>query len=240
MIAIVGDIHGRFKELYDAIDRLEDKVKDEIKAVVLLGDVMPIRDKNDLFYSFLKEKYRKMELYSFREYYKKGYVPKLTYFIGGNHEPYCYLGEDKKELIENLIYLGRVGNFELNGLKFAFLSGIYSPKHYYDSKREDCKSHAVVYFNENDLQKLEKLIDEQTILLLHEHLELNPKNQKRKTPLDDMLKTHKVKAIFAGHLHVYQKYHYHGIPLIYLAKFPLENSIYIIDDERVLHSKTFK
>ncbi len=244
MIAIVGDIHGRFKELYEKISMIENEIGQNIESIILLGDVMPIRNEKDLENSFVKEKYKNLELYSYREFYKRGFVPKKTYFIGGNHEPYCYLGEEKKELIENLVYLGRVGKFKLNNLEFTYLSGIYSPKHYNNIKNskedkryklkhystnEDCSSKNIIYFNKRHLSKLEQLLNHSDILLLHEHLQINPKENKRITPLDEIVEKKRPSHIFLGHLHMFKEYEYKGIKLTYLSKFPNKNSIYIID-----------
>jgi predicted phosphodiesterase len=124
-IAVVGDIHGHWLELREAILTLH--ASSALDLVLQVGDAQPVRDALDLSYMPGPEKHR--ALGNFAQVIGPWPIP--TWFISGNHEPFNYL-ESMPEgglLLENLEYLGRHFSRTVGNLHFAGVSGIFSPKY---------------------------------------------------------------------------------------------------------------
>lgn len=119
-IAVVGCCHG----LLDAIYRAVPKVAE---LVVVCGDFQALRNLSDLDTMAVPRKYR--QLGDFHRYYSGEKVaPRLTIFVGGNHECSAYLGELPYGgwVAPNIFYLGRQGAVVYRGVRIAGISGIYN------------------------------------------------------------------------------------------------------------------
>jgi len=157
-IAIVGDIHGDLKQMYDAVSYTG------ADFILQLGDFHAIRDEADLNRFPIPQKHRKLG--DFPDFYNKGEVPIPTFFISGNHDNAYWHSEhpEGKELITNLNYLGRSGVGEFGGLKVGWVSGNYSPKGFEGSKKPPKYNH----FTKEDVKKLIALKEGVDVLLFHD------------------------------------------------------------------------
>lgn len=154
--AVVGDIHGRFEDLANALDRVRDKwgLLDFILAV---GDVEPNRGYEDHLGVVGPPRYRKV-----------GDFPRVAagdislgaplYFIGGNHDPYPALDQaGAGEWAPGVWWLGRCGVSKVADVNVGFLSGIYSRK-YSDTpemRRKDPKQR--IYWHRSEVERLTRV-----------------------------------------------------------------------------------
>jgi len=169
-IAIFGDIHGHWCDFRDAVLALHSQAP--LDLVLQCGDAQPIRDEDDLEYVHCPMKYRKPgDFWMFHEGAERFPVPVL--FIGGNHEPWNFLDQNREGgiLAPNIEFMGWVGMREIMGISIIGISGVYSPKHfnaphpkwaYPISKRRQAS-----YFNNEDVEKALEF-GKADILLLYE------------------------------------------------------------------------
>jgi len=133
--AAAGDVHGYTHALVDLVCAWEQETGDDISFVLQVGDFEPHRDLDDLRTMAAPMKYK--ELGAFHEYFTgRATFPWPVYFVGGNHEPYGFLGQHPQGawLVPNCRYLGRVGVITLAGLRVVFLTGIYREKDFRASR----------------------------------------------------------------------------------------------------------
>jgi len=126
-IAAFGCLHGMLDEMYQAVERYETQNNAHIEFVIVCGDCQTVRHSDDLLCLAVPNKYKKMG--DFYEYYSgKKTIPKLTIFIGGNHEASNYLMTLPYGgwVCENFYYLGYAGVIRYKGLRIAGVSGIYN------------------------------------------------------------------------------------------------------------------
>lgn len=126
-VAIFGCLHGMLNEMYDLVLSSEKHYKTTIDIVIVCGDCQTIRHFDDLKCLSVPDKYKKIG--DFHEYYsgvKK--IPKLTIFVGGNHEASNYLMTLPYGgwVCDNFYYLGYAGVIRYKGLRIAGVSGIYN------------------------------------------------------------------------------------------------------------------
>lgn len=128
-MAVVGCTHGALDLIYDSVAQLELENNYTIDAVLCCGDFQAIRNSYDLETIVTPNKYRKYV--DFWAYYAGHKVaPKLTIFIGGNHEAIAH----SRELYyggwaaPNIYFLGYSGVVNLGGVRIGGFSGIYDPK----------------------------------------------------------------------------------------------------------------
>ncbi|GMM32534.1 RNA lariat debranching enzyme [Martiniozyma asiatica (nom. inval.)] len=124
-IAIEGCCHGSLDAIYARLEQIPPFEKPEL--LIICGDFQSIRDKNDLKFMSVPDKYK--QLGDFHRYYSgESVAPILTLFIGGNHEASNYLEEVKFGgfVASNIYYLGRSGVVWYKGLRICGLSGIYN------------------------------------------------------------------------------------------------------------------
>lgn len=250
-IAIVGDVHGKIKQMYESILDIETKRDINIDTIIQIGDFQAIRNKKDLQYLAVPGKHK--DIGDFPDFHKKGEVPKKTFFIGGNHENDHWLSKyhDGKEIIKNLSYLGRSGVREINGLKIGWVSGNYSSKGY-TKERKKIRYH---HFTMEDTQKI---LDEGRnidVLLFHDWPCIRMLNQGvieesishqdmleqaiirslGNVELYDVLRKIKPSYIFSGHMHMplslEKKLDDSNVRFIGLNKFDRPYSICILDTD---------
>ena len=151
--ALVGDIHGRFGMLADALDEARRRWG-RFDFVLAVGDVEPNRGHEDHLGVVGPSRYRKI-----------GDFPSVVtgdidlgaplYFIAGNHDPYPALDRTGPgEWAPDVWWLGRWGITRIGNINVAFVSGIYSPK-YSDApepRRDNAKQRT--YWHRSELEQL--------------------------------------------------------------------------------------
>jgi len=154
----------------------EVRYKVSLRFVLQVGDFEPHRHDADLRTMDCPSKYRKLG--DFPDFFAGHQeFPWPIYFIGGNHEPYGYLDKypEGGELIANCRYLGRAETLELEGLRVAGLTGIYSPEFFTQSRPtlQDFGKLSLrrwTYFHEDDVDRLLAQNEGQAVdvLILHD------------------------------------------------------------------------
>jgi len=151
--ALVGDIHGNFEVLAEALDAARGRWG-QLDVVLAVGDVEPNRGFEDHLGVVGPPRYRKV-----------GDFPRILkgeidlgvplYFIAGNHDPYPALDEaGAGEWAPGVWWLGRWGITKIRDVNVGFLSGIYSPK--YSDLLEPKRDHAKqrTYWHRSELEHL--------------------------------------------------------------------------------------
>ena len=126
-IAVFGCLHGMLNEMYKTVLDHERQTRSTIDFILVCGDCQTLRHYDDLACLAVPNKYK--QLGDFHEYYAgKKQVPKLTIFVGGNHEASNYLMTLPYGgwVCENFYYLGYAGVVNYKGLRIAGISGIYN------------------------------------------------------------------------------------------------------------------
>ncbi len=129
LIAGVGDIHGRFRRVQEWIAKLEEGRGRKVDAIFAVGDVEAFTQAED---HRRKASKRGMPA-EFSEYAAgQARLDRPLYFIGGNNEDITPLHQmpEGGEQAPHVHYHGRNGLRKLHGLKVAYLSGIYAPRHF--------------------------------------------------------------------------------------------------------------
>ena len=130
-IAFFGDLHGFHDRMVRAVREWQERAKQRIGLIVCAGDFHAVRNEEDRK-AMVSALYRKRRG-DFVDYFRgRKRFPAEVLFIGGNHEPYNLLETlPRGGLVgPNCRYLGRYGVLERFGLRFAGLTGIFSPKAY--------------------------------------------------------------------------------------------------------------
>lgn len=126
-VAIVGCLHGMLDDMYEAVLSHERHDKITIDFIIVCGDCQTIRHFDDLKCLSVPDKYKKVgDFYRYYSGAKK--IPKLTIFVGGNHEASNYLMTLPYGgwVCDNFYYLGYAGVIRYKGLRIAGISGIYN------------------------------------------------------------------------------------------------------------------
>jgi lariat debranching enzyme len=124
--AVVGCVHGQIDDLYEAVLREEARAGRRADVVLCCGDFQALRDRGDLRTLACPDKYRSMG--QFGPYFRgEKRAPRLTLFVGGNHEASAYLQElyHGGWVAPDMYYLGAAGVVRVAGVRIAGLSGIY-------------------------------------------------------------------------------------------------------------------
>lgn len=230
-IAVFGDIHGHWCNFRDAV--LELQSNSPLDLVLQCGDAQPFRNEGDLEYMHCPKKYR--ELGDFWMFYKGAEeFPVPLLFIGGNHEPWNFLDENRKGgiLVPNIEFLGRVGMRNINGIQIVGLSGVYSPK-YFNASHIDwpypiSMRKQAIYYNYEDLDKALGF-GEADILLVHEWPSLMNRARNADWPshwgvvgsehLTDLVELLSPKYVFCAHMHIQAEYRHERTEIICLSDF---------------------
>lgn len=178
LVAVIGDIHGRFRRVQEWIEHLEQARGRAVDLILAVGDVEAFAQAEDH-----RRKAAKRAMPAEFAHLVGGDVSfqRPLYFIGGNNEDFEALHtlQGGGTIAPNVHYLGRVGVRELAGLRVAYLSGIFAPRHI-DTPlalpaNAQTRKHAG-YFRRDELAKLQGVKDVD-VLLVHEW----PKGLLRKT-----------------------------------------------------------
>jgi predicted phosphodiesterase len=169
LVVAIGDIHGRFHRVQDWLAELERSLGRPLDLIVAVGDVEAFQQADDH-----RRKATKRTMPAEFADVVAGARPmqRRLWFVAGNNEDFEALEAmpEGGELAPNVTYLGRVGTRELHGLKLAYLSGIYAPRHY-DTPRAPITSRETAkqagYFRKPEVESLypSKDID---LMLVHE------------------------------------------------------------------------
>ena len=209
-IAVVGDIHGHWLELREAILALH--ASSGLDLVLQVGDAQPVRDALDLSYMPVPERHR--ALGNFAQVVGPWPIP--TWFIAGNHEPFNYLESmpGGGVLLENLDYLGRQFSRTVGKLRIAGVGGIFSPKHF-DSPRATWPfpqggRKQASYFRRKEVEVLASS-GPTDILLMHAWPAQMESARKPEWPkrwakvgcdaLGELVSTLRPRFVFCGHMH---------------------------------------
>ncbi|KAH7643966.1 lariat debranching enzyme-like protein [Dermatophagoides farinae] len=125
-IAVVGCLHGELDIVYQQIENFEKSKNIIIDLVLICGDVQTIRNENDFKCLAVPPKYRRLG--DFHQYYfGDKIIPKLTLFIGGNHEASNYLQTLPYGgwVAPNMYYLGYCSVIRFGPLRIGGISGIF-------------------------------------------------------------------------------------------------------------------
>ncbi|WP_181905721.1 metallophosphoesterase [Microbacterium bovistercoris] len=134
IIAVVGDVHGRWAEMAAQLEVargfLDDP--DDLELILQVGDAEVTLDEAQL-----QEVYAKPDRHRLGDFHRVAAgeiaLPAPLYFIGGNHEPWRSLDRNGglvrggAAIVPGVHFLGRSGVVEVAGLRIAFLSGIRRP-----------------------------------------------------------------------------------------------------------------
>ena len=175
--AVLGDLHGRFNRAVELLQRAEAKVNLRAAFVLQVGDMEAHRWKEDT--ESMYAPHRQKRLGDFPAYwYRKRTFPTHMFFIGGNHESYQRLDESPGgvEIAQNIHFLGRAGMVIHQGLKIAFLSGVFDKQYFHRLPEERAQvsreqdSAAQRFFScytETEVNRLNN-IPRPDVLLVHE------------------------------------------------------------------------
>ncbi|MHB8263436.1 MAG: metallophosphoesterase family protein [Acidimicrobiales bacterium] len=121
----MGDVHGHWDHVIDAIGSAELELGRLPDVVLQVGDAEPYRNEADLSGSHVPSKYRSLGLFSALQH---GDLTVLVFFIGGDHEPYPAFDTCRGPFPYewspriNAFYLGRAGAALLgNALNVAWI-----------------------------------------------------------------------------------------------------------------------
>ncbi len=169
LVAVVGDVHGRFFRVEEWVDALERARGEEVAFVLAVGDVETFSTPDD---HRRKSTKRHMPA-EFAEYARGERKMRREFvFVGGNNEDFEDLERypNGGELVPGVRYLGRAGEATVHGIRIAFLSGIYAPTRFERPRLPATgpeTSKQAGYFRQNDVDAV-KAVAAADILLIHE------------------------------------------------------------------------
>lgn len=126
-VAVFGCLHGMLNRMFAEVREYEEKRDERIDFIIVCGDCQTIRHYDDLQALSVPNKYKRVG--DFPDYYSgRKVVPKLTIFVGGNHECSNYLMTIPFGgwVCPNMYYLGLAGVVKYRGFRIAGVSGIYN------------------------------------------------------------------------------------------------------------------
>lgn len=184
LLAVVGDIHGRFHRVQEWVAALEQARGRMVDAVFAVGDVEAFQRADD----HRRKAAKRTMPAEFAEYASGARkVHRPMYFIGGNNEDFEALHgmQDGGVVAEDVHYLGRVGAKAVGPLKVAYVSGIHAPrfveKPLLEPKSVETYKQAG-YFRTEELSRLIGVHDAD-VMLVHEWPKGLFAKQKRHQPL---------------------------------------------------------
>ena len=197
-IAIVGDIHGKIKLMYEKVHE-----QGQVDMIFQVGDFGVFLDKASLDRATIKHD---GFIPDFMEYHKGiREAPIPTYFIKGNHEDFDFLEAHEKnnEVARNIFYLPNQTIIKPDGrIKIGILGGNWSWKYYMKGKLKKKKDKRQ-YFNQQDIEFFRK--HPVNILLFHAYPQGVMKNgeDKGSPRLTELIEEIQPRYAFHGHRHRY-------------------------------------
>ncbi|MEZ4406870.1 MAG: metallophosphoesterase [Polyangiales bacterium] len=169
LVAVVGDVHGRFFRVEEWVDQLEEARGEPVELVLSVGDVETFSKADDH-----RRKAAKRSLPAEFAAYASGEraMKRPFIFVGGNNESFEELEplSEGGALIPNVEFLGLAGAKTLRGVEVAYLSGIYAPTRYERPRLSALRpehSRQAGYFRATDVAAV-KAVKQADLLLLHE------------------------------------------------------------------------
>jgi len=181
--AVLGDVHGHHAEAIEVLDRAAGAFPpasgsaSRLDFILQTGDFEPIRNAGDLASIAGPAKYRVPGDFA-RVLAGDIRYPAPVLFIGGNHEPYAFLESlsDGAAVADGIRFLGRAGEASIEGLRVAYLGGIFSPTYFDDpdARRRiewpepiEKRRKIPTYFTREEIEKLDR-VAAADILIAHE------------------------------------------------------------------------
>lgn len=169
LVAIVGDVHGRFFRVEEWVEELEKNLGEPVAVVLAVGDIETFATPDDH-----RRKSTKRNMPAEFAAYARGErtMRREFVFVGGNNEDFEDLERFPHggELVSGVRYLGRAGVRTVHGLRVAFLSGIYAPTRF-DRPRIAAtsaeSSKQAGYFRQADVDVV-RAVPSADMLILHE------------------------------------------------------------------------
>ncbi|EME26984.1 Lariat debranching enzyme [Galdieria sulphuraria] len=173
-VFVAGCIHGKLSLLYETVECYEREHSVSIDLILCCGDFQAVRNWQDLSCVCCPAKYR--QLNDFYQYYRGELTaPKLTVFVGGNHEASNYLQELPLGgwVAPNIFYLGVAGVLRIGKLRIGGLSGIFKEQdfrkeHFERPPYTESLLHSVYHVREVDIYRLSLLIHKLDIFISHD------------------------------------------------------------------------
>lgn len=240
LVAAVGDAHGEFDAMYDAVLALEAQVGRRVACVLHVGDFGVWPDPRHLD----EATERHGDDGGFRRLLARGEVPRRTLFIAGNHEDFDYLQAlPSREVMRGLEFVrwGEVVTVEDGGesLRVGGVGGCYGASDY---RKERLSGWARRHYTRADLRRLEAAarggLD---VLLLHEppageatELHAPEGFRVRSWTLSgegqaDLVASVRPRVCFTGHLHARIERNVSGVRVVGLHKVPIRGSVLLVD-----------
>lgn len=162
-IAVIGCSHGELDVIYEDIARIEAQNGFQVDLVIICGDFQAVRNHNDLPCMAVPPKYR--QLRTFYKYYRSECLaPKLTLFVGGNHEASNYLQglAFGGWVAKNIYYLGYASVVRFKGIRIGGISGIHhryhaNCGHYERLPYDEDSKRSIYHMRKTDVYKLLQL-----------------------------------------------------------------------------------
>ncbi|CAG2159707.1 unnamed protein product [Oppiella nova] len=165
-IAVIGCSHGELDIIYSDIAAIEQRDGIVIDLVIICGDFQAVRNANDLQCMAVPVKYRRLQ--TFHKYYRSEVMaPKLTLFVGGNHEASNYMQTlgFGGWVAHNIFYMGYASVVTFRGVRIAGISGIHKRfdsdcGHFERLPFDENTKRSVFHMRQSDVYKLMQLNDE--------------------------------------------------------------------------------
>ncbi|KAF5340653.1 hypothetical protein D9611_007519 [Ephemerocybe angulata] len=172
-IAIEGCCHGHLDAIYGQIATLEAQNNYKVDLLLICGDFQAVRNWRDLECMAVPQKYK--ALGDFHKYYTgEAVAPIPTIIIGGNHEASNYMWElyHGGWLAPNMYFLGHAGTVQVNGIRIAGVSGIFSGHDFRQGHHEKLPydrstMRSIYHVREYDIRRL-SLLSSPHIVLSHD------------------------------------------------------------------------
>lgn len=169
LVAVVGDVHGRFFRVEEWVRQLEEARGVEVGLVLAVGDVETFATPDDH-----RRKSTKRSMPAEFAAYASGerVMQRPFVFVGGNNEAFEDIERmpDGGDLAPGVSYLGRAGVKSLGGIRTAYLSGIYAPTRF-DRPRlavdRPETARQAGYFRQPEVDAV-RAVEGADLLLLHE------------------------------------------------------------------------
>jgi len=224
--AVLGDLHGHFDRAVELLQSVEAKTGLHADFVLQVGDLEAHRTIKDT--ESMYAPHRLKQVGDFPPYGRKEKTfPTRMVFIGGNHEPYQRLQDSSHdaEIATNIHFLGRSGEVTLQGLKIAYLTGIFDEVYFHQSpdarrpvrgEQDFPAQRFLSCFTETEVNVLYN-VTRPDVLLVHEwpsdivrledHESLEPRHRHLRygetgiSVIRQLAEKLKPKLLFCGHMH---------------------------------------
>jgi len=172
--AVIGCTHGQLDTIYDSIADWERQNNSQVDLILCCGDFEAVRNEYDLNCLCGPKKY-----HIFKDFYKyyngEKVAPKLTLFIGGNHESVNHLRELYYGgwVAPNIYFLGYSGVVNFGGVRIAGFSGIFKSYDFYKGHFEkppydENSKRSSFHVKQYELWKLQQIRSKLDVIMSHD------------------------------------------------------------------------